>query len=513
MQAAPELFNSSCTPYVAKMIGLGIPAIRQLSSFPTSTASVPLSTLIGVYFWGQVMDKYRNVTSTAPREALCSAIDGNLALLPRMLDYKNVNAVEKSELTETGRAMRAWAQVCDPMSLGSIHAYVQSTQVYWHTQIVASDSVSLQVLLYLYEKQRLQAPKHATSSGNESLFEVLLKDRRVTPLLLQSGRPESVSKCIVALQTWCNLNTLDGETLEPADRRLNPRSGIYAPRKASSSGPRRSTGLLADCERAEYSVQRRRQPLLSQQIVENDYAVTKNMFNSHLQGWNNGPAKDDTLRDYLIWEMSPPSFLKLESALFRALKRAPKWQQVFRTVLRSFCRNDKWRNSVLSLVVGVLRSIPALQDTACVLVKDISQLEIAAIETALEVPGYQQSLKSAIIGVGRTLPGWRDSFGDWKDSSGKSIVEKAMPEWKELVEALDIKRLSETYGTQTMAVLNYMVPTVSGRQEKEEAKKEQKEVIQQLLDLFVKEAKPYLEEVYGQKPGKSTCSTAPIQGR
>jgi hypothetical protein len=81
---------------------------------------------------------------------------------------------------------------------------------------------------------------------------------------------------------------------------------------------------------------------------------------------------------------------------------------------------------------------------------------------------------------------------------------------KELVEALNIKRLSETYSTQTMAALDYMVPTVSGKRDKKEAKKKQKEVIQQLLDLFVKEAKPYLEEVYGQKFGKSTCSTAPI---
>jgi hypothetical protein len=99
LRRVQELLNSSCTPYVAKMIGLGIPAIRQLPSFPTSTASVPLSTLIGVSFWCQVMDKYRNVTSTvdltAPREALCSAIDGNLALLPRMLYYKNVTAKEK----------------------------------------------------------------------------------------------------------------------------------------------------------------------------------------------------------------------------------------------------------------------------------------------------------------------------------------------------------------------------------------------------------------------------------
>lgn len=62
-------------------------------------------------------------------------------------------------------------------------------------------------------------------------------------------------------------------------------------------------------------------------MVNNRYAVTSTMY-ENLKKWNNGAVDDNTLKQYLNWEMDAPNCLKLEMALFKVAESKTEWQKL-----------------------------------------------------------------------------------------------------------------------------------------------------------------------------------------
>ncbi|KAF4461402.1 hypothetical protein FALBO_11804 [Fusarium albosuccineum] len=440
-------------PYALTMIRSGSEALRKHDHL-TSAAQVPLATLIGVYFFVLVTSKYQDGTSKAAyldtvRNAACSAIDENSALLPRLLISKAINEETRKSLSQRAEQMKQWATNCpDLVSLGSIHRIARIDRVYLHTHTIACDSIPLQVLLYLYEKQRLQDPKNKVGTDDQPLIGSLLKDSRVEPLLLQCGRPQSVSECITALRDWCHVPTSNGETLDP------PESG--------------RTSRIPMVERTQQCAAARQGQLWCDKVISDGCAVTSTTY-GHLKKWNNGSVDDSTLKDYINWELNPPSCLELESALFKVVGSTPGWNNLRRdAVLRELQEKNQWHTRVLGGTRAALRLRGESPDTShAFVVKDSMALETAAVEAALKLAGYKASLKKAIVG--------------------------------------------ESLNTRSVAAINYMLPTddskIRSKEQKKRAGEIRKQEVQQLLKLFMEEATPALEKAYGQQSHTSTGNT------
>ncbi|KAK3366460.1 hypothetical protein B0H63DRAFT_90737 [Podospora didyma] len=486
VQYAPKLeMNSSWFPYAFKMLR---PATKALMKYPNpSTAQVPLVTLIGVYFYCLVT-KHKDATSNtvdlaAARKATCAAIDENLSLLVRMLHLKNIDKEQMDEIRQQAGEMKGWAMNCvEQVSLGAIHAYAEFRRVHWQTRITASDSLPLQIILYLYEKQRLQDPKNTTGGDDERLVGALLEDPRIALFMLQDGRPKSVSDCITALRNWCHVQTSNGETID--------RNRSWSPVH----------------KRPEYSFKVRQSDLWCEQIINNGYAITNTMYGD-LKKWNNGPADGDTLRSYLIFEMNAPSCLELEGAFFRAVSSRPGWQELCRdAVLQKLSQEDQWRRKVRSLVVDVLDTTPALQENSNSCIVNITKLETAVTEAALKVSGYQNSFKEAFTSFGQTLVDWQDS-----------VVDKLVRGAWELSNSSNIEGIVRSPTTRAVAAIRYMLPVDDDNnkdtRQKEEVSETRKRVIRQLLVDFMKEARPILEKIYGRKPGETTDGIETMVGR
>ena len=286
--------------------------VRFGNSTPTSVAQVPLVSLVGAYFCRLVTSKPIDGESSlvdlgAARKGVCAEMNENLSVLPRLLKQ---NALTKEQVnvyrSSTGQ-MKQWAKACsEPMSLGAIHAFARTHWVSWHVRIIGSNSVPLQIFLYLCEKRRLQSSEDLSGSSEyEGLVGALLEDQRVAPHLLMNGRPRTVSECITALRHWCHLPTLDGDRLSNGD-----------------------AGLTREhAEAIENSSVVRNTSLLHEDIAQNGFCVTKKMYNRlPADERKKSFADDTTLLRYLNWEMSAPSCLKLESALFKAIQNTSEWE-------------------------------------------------------------------------------------------------------------------------------------------------------------------------------------------
>ncbi|KAG4427336.1 hypothetical protein IFR05_017182 [Cadophora sp. M221] len=130
-----------------------------------------------------------------------------------------------------------------------------------------------------------------TAYEYERLLGALLEDPRVAPVLLQNGRPTTVSQCVQALQNWCGLPFKDGETLGNFDDMAKMTRRIEIVQRSNAV---------------------REKELLGVQIAANRYGITKDMRDrlAAREG-----EDGDALRRYLIWEATTPNCLKLEAAL------------------------------------------------------------------------------------------------------------------------------------------------------------------------------------------------------
>ncbi|KAF4460797.1 hypothetical protein FALBO_12417 [Fusarium albosuccineum] len=186
-----------------------------------------------MYFFRLATSQHEDGSSStvkldAARRAACIEFDENLTLLVRLLTHGNIDKGEMGEHVQLAQGMKdQTTNRSDPVSLGAVYRFARITWVYRHTQAVACDSVLLQIVMYLYEKQRLQDPNIETGDDDESLVGSLLEDRRIAPLLLQDGQPQSASECIIALRKWCHVPPSHGETVEWIDNRFSPAKSLH----------------------------------------------------------------------------------------------------------------------------------------------------------------------------------------------------------------------------------------------------------------------------------------------
>ncbi|KAH8745802.1 hypothetical protein F5883DRAFT_622864 [Diaporthe sp. PMI_573] len=343
---------------------------------PTSVAQVPLVSLIGAYFCRLVTKNTNDGGSSLvdldhARKAVSAEMNENLSILFRLLKQNALTQEQVDSFRSTTGQMKQWARACSElMSLGAIHAFARTQWVSWHVRIIGSNSVPLQIFLYLCEKRRLQSSEDMSGSSEyEGLVGALLEDQRVAPHLLMNGRPRTVSECITALRHWCHLPTLDGDTLSDGDAGLT----------------RKHT------EAIENSSVVRNTSLLHEDIAQNGFCVTKKMYDRLPADERKKSFTDDTtLLRYLNWEMSAPSCLKLESALFKAIQTTSEWDELRVAALLSVVQHQSgWQKALLNVVTGGLETLSELQRSpgACGVIVLDQSLEIAALEAALRVPG------------------------------------------------------------------------------------------------------------------------------
>jgi hypothetical protein len=312
-----------CIPYVFLMLSRSV-IIPETDPklLPTSMADLPLSSVVGLYFCWLVWQTENTLAddgmdrqfANATPSAACTILDENLAIMPRLLNDKALTEEESDTLRWLTDKMKEWAHACtEPMSLGQISLYGRIYRADWRGWVMATNSVSLQVFLYLCEKRRLERSFQGTTSAAgdadandyERLLGALMQDARVAPALLWQGRPTNVSQCIEALRQWCFIVTKDGETQEMPDSLTE----TEYPNQALLS---RTLNV-------------RKLPLLSREIAESGYGFDKSMrIRVSKERGKRDDKADDALRRYLLWELSPPDCSKLEDALFGALQKLPQ---------------------------------------------------------------------------------------------------------------------------------------------------------------------------------------------
>jgi hypothetical protein len=89
------------------------------------------------------------------------------------------------------------------------------------------------------------------------------------------------------------------------------------------------------------------------------------------------PIEDDnTVRRYLNWEASTPSCLKLEAALFKALRYLPQWQEMRLSALREHLAWTKWLQAVTNVInAGARCPIQCVKSENIVCAMEIVTLE------------------------------------------------------------------------------------------------------------------------------------------
>jgi hypothetical protein len=473
------VLSSAHRPYVFNMLDHGIRHIG-IGDHPTSAAQVPLVTLVAVRFCLLVTSK--GVDLGAARKEVCAELSGTLALLPRLYKQKALTEEELNKFRNTTKEMNAWAGVCtEPMSLGTIHAFVRMHWVQWYVRIIGTNSLSLQTFLYLCEKRRLQASSDINDDNDDKrLIGVLLEDQRIAPYLLQDGRPKTVSQCIKALRNWCHLPTLDGRTLDDKYIRQLETSerlkGMSVVESISSARSMKSTYMY-------------------ERIMNNNHRVTQDMYlymsaRLPVGERRNGLTDPTLLRRYLIWEMDPPSCFELEATLFKAVQITPEWEELrAASLLRLISKKSKWRSEV---AIVIREALEAKLSRGCFVVND--PLQIALLKTALKVSGYEESLKAALISAVQCTPGWLDSFAD-------CLLESTMPKWRKLFCTIEIERLSRSLHVISGACMEYLVPMNGERKNKT---KTQNQVVGELFGSFMADARPILEKAYGESCMHST---------
>ncbi|KAH7113088.1 hypothetical protein EDB81DRAFT_826685 [Dactylonectria macrodidyma] len=520
-------------PYFVDMLLVGSQALkRNITHGLMSVAQLPLVTLIGVYFCRLVMeDCLLDGTArqgdpeflTAARDEACTVLDENLAILPRLVADTTLTDKEADEYHALMVQMKTWASACnEPVSLGQIHLFARTIWVTWHVNQVATNSIPLQVFLYLCEKRRLQALESKSAVGDgggsnddqyERLLGALMKDTRVTRAMLMSGRPTTVPDCIRALQKWCYMPTEDGETLG--------RHNVTA-----KSPTRWEDSILR-------SIQARKVNLLSTDIMRSNYGLTEDIRKrlSARKG-----EDGDALRRYLIWEASAPNCLKLEAALFNAIRKLPEWGEMLAaSVLRSLSHPHRYRIMWLEAVRNVIDNglhtlFNRLKFSMAFGKFELSySLQIAILKLALKVPGHEESLKAAFTDAFPSLvvrAKWQGSFAD-------ELLQATMQRLGETFKTFKIESLSRNFHVETWAYIYCLLPPNKDRNKEEnkrrntgenkgrkkkhtpqcEEQKPRSEVVGDLLKDFLEEAGPILEEAYGKSLGSSTVDIEGMIGR
>ena len=472
-RVAADAFQSKHRPYFFDMLLHGC-SVLSLNGHPTSVADVPLATLVAVYFCHLVTGKDNDGMSNkvdleAARKEACAEMNETLAILPRLYKQKALTEEQMETFRSTAGQMKAWAKACsEPMSLGAIHAFARVHRVSWHTRVTGCNSVPLQIFLYLCEKRRLQVPQSSTGSGDyERLIGALLEDQRVAPYLLKDGRPTTVRQCIEALRSWCHQPTSNGETRD-VDWTLEDKNLKMVER---SSKVRNSSFLFLD-------------------IAANDYCVTKDMYArlSTKEGMDN-LAGGTPLERYLVWEMGPPSCLKLEAALFKAVQKTSEWEELrVATLLNTIQNKSEWVNAVGNVLRDVLQTLPELESFesfGCFTLE--TSFQIALLKVVLNVSGHKETLKAALVNAFRFIPWWRNLYAD-------SLLEWAMPKWQKIHRNFKIEILSRSLEVNSLACIEYLIPPYK---DWNKGKETRNQVVGQLLEGFMEEARSILEEAYG----------------
>lgn len=470
---------------------------------PESTAQVPLVALVAVYFCLQIASKddgggllktetgmltAGSVDLNAARQAACANLNESLSLLPRLSNQGALLEQQTASFRRIASQMKAWAEACsEPMSLGAIHAFSRVQWVHWHVRIVGSNSVPLQVFLYLCEKRRLQAFNGAApESDYEHLIGNLLNDVRVTQQMLGNGRPRTVSQCIKALREWCNMPTRNGETREELE--------------GWDASLIRERGRIL-----QNSNQVRDSELLYAQIAGNNFRVTKDMHN--LIAARKGkyvPTNSTALMCYLNWEMSPPSCLDLEVALFQAVRGKPEWGKLHMAALLSAVQHTPgWLEALRDALCAGLRSLPELQNSSGTMLAFGQSFQVAILKAGLKKSGWETSLKGAIVSVVQRLPGWQDTFAD-------RLVKTTMPKWDLIFTKFKIDALSRSLAVQSFACIDYLLP--ADTEWHKGGRKNRNDVVGEILRDFLAKARPTLEGAYGKNPDQSTCREDPSPG-
>jgi hypothetical protein len=105
----------------------------------------------------------------------------------------------------------------------------------------------------------------------------------------------------------------------------------------------------------------------------------------------------------------------LASALFKAIQNTSEWDELRVAALLSVVlRQSDWQKALFDIVKSELEALPELPKSskACGLIVIQQSFQIAVVKMALKVPGYQESLKTALTSTVRAIPGWNESFAD-----------------------------------------------------------------------------------------------------
>ena len=232
------------------------------------SARLPLVTIVGVYYCNLVVNGFATKQDyfeflSAACDVACATMNENLAILSRLVKYKSLSEEEADKCRNLMAELGKWARICtEPMSLGHISLFARMHWVQTHTILTASNSVPLQRFLYLCEKRRLEALKPrgvvagaaATTTTDdeyeyERLMGALLEDSRVTPFLLQDRWPTTVRQCVQALQQWCCLPSMDGETVVNMIQRMELVERSNAVRQQVLLGEQIPTESFNGCRR------------------------------------------------------------------------------------------------------------------------------------------------------------------------------------------------------------------------------------------------------------------------
>lgn len=339
-----------------------------------------------------------------------------------------------------------------------------------------------------------------------------MEDPRVAPFLLQDGRPTRSQQCNQSLARWCSVSLADDETSELLDH------------SAKISALSRMTEVV------DKRCQRWLKGFLSAEITVNEYGLTKGMRRRL-------PVRkgedDDTLRRYLIWEASTPSCVKLEAALFKALRNLPQWEEMRLSALRKNLEGPKWTKAVIKVIDAGLHALFNRSNWKMAVGswKMSPSSHHAILKLALKLPGHEESLKAAFAETFPTVATqWQGSFAD-------ELLEATMLGWQTTFDEFDIESLSGSYLTQAVACIACMLPPKvdenkennQGRNKRKDKRRNKKlppqnqveeekprsDVVGDILKDFMEEARPILEATYGvsKRLGTSTGDVEGMMGR
>ncbi|KAF6784883.1 hypothetical protein CSOJ01_15681 [Colletotrichum sojae] len=506
--AFPRQLRASHMPHAFALLSRGLDAFQNYRGEPDqiSPADLPLVTIIGLYFFSLVLAKDAMLQPALMHDArntVCAQLDECLAILPRLIRDKCFSDEQAEAFRDRATSMKHWAHACrEPISLGDIHVYARVYWTWWYGQLIASNSRLLQTFLYLCEKRHLEAAVDQGATGlggvgdnddednnneddDERLLKALLEDSRVAPLLLKNGRPQTVLECITALQDWCFVSTNDGETI------------------SLSSAP--NTETESRQKMVERSCLRRRTSLLSQEIMDTRHMGLHIDIRTRLCERGDKADVDAALERYLIRETTAPNCLQLEQALCTTLQKLPVWADIcVQNVLTKLHSNEKWQKAILENFDHGIHAVCNKNATspAYGTIK-LSLLEPAIIRAALGVPGYNDSLKSALAGAIAGAVGWKASWNE-------ELFQETMPGWKNIFQAFKIKELSEEHDIQVDTCIMCLMPLDLEKGRRPKNKKARKLLQQQrsrqwseavgaIFKNFMNEARPVFEQAYGKK--------------